>query len=127
MIIADTNIIIDFWNNPTEKARHIFADNDIATCGVIKTELLRGARSEKQFTEFNEALNDFSYLFFDESDWIELAEQFIEFRRNGLTVPFQDAMIAYLGIKYNCSIWTNDNHFKLMQVVLPKLQIFDAR
>ncbi len=35
MIIADTNIIIDFWNNPTEKARHIFASNDIATCGSI--------------------------------------------------------------------------------------------
>lgn len=126
MIIADTNIIIDFWNNPTEKARRIFADNDIATCGVIKTELLRGARSEQQFTEFTEALNDFSYLTFDESDWIELAEEFITFRKNGLTVPFQDAMIASLGIKYNCSIWTNDKHFKLMQVVLPKLQIFDA-
>lgn len=126
MIIADTNIIIDFWNNPTEKARRIFADNDIATCGVIKTELLRGARSEKQFAEFKEALDDFSYLFFEESDWIELAEQFITFRKNGLTVPFQDSMIAYLGIKYNCSIWTNDNHFKLMQVILPKLQLFDV-
>ena len=124
MIIADTNIIIDFWNNPTEKEREVFEKNDIATCGVIKAELLRGSRSEEQFLMFDNALNNFTYLPFNEEDWIKLAKNFIEFRKNGLVVPFQDGMIAYLGIKYNCHIWTNDKHFKLIQTILPKLQLF---
>ena len=49
MILADTNVIIDFWDNPNDEYARIFEDNEIATCGVIKTELLRGSNSEKQF------------------------------------------------------------------------------
>ncbi|MBQ8678951.1 MAG: PIN domain-containing protein [Treponema sp.] len=126
MILADTNIIIDFWDKPTEGAKKIFEENEIATCGVIKTELLRGSNSDKQFIQMEEALNDFTYLSFSEKDWISLSKQFITLKRNGLAVPFQDAIIAYLAIKYNCEIWTNDKHFKLMQVVLPELKLFSV-
>ena len=124
MILVDTNIIIDFWNKPTEEAKSIFEENDIAICGVVKTELLRGSNSEKQFTQMENALKDFSYLTFLENDWLSLAKQFITLKQNGLVVPFQDAMIAYLAIKNNCEVWTNDKHFKLMQVVLPRLKLF---
>lgn len=57
MILADTNVIIDFWNSPTTKAKKIFSENDIA-------------------------------------------------------------------IKYDCEIWTNDKHFKLMKTVLPTLRLY---
>jgi predicted nucleic acid-binding protein len=124
MILVDTNVIIDFWDKPTEEAKNVFEDNDIAICGVIKTELLRGSNSEKQFSQMEEALNDFTYLSFSEKDWISLAKQFITLKKNGLVVPFQDAMIAYLAIKNDCKVWTNDKHFKLMQVVSPELKLF---
>ena len=124
MILVDTNIIIDFWNNPTEEARKIFEENEIFICGVIKSELLRGSNSEKQFFQMENALNDFSYLTFSENDWLMLAKQFITLKQSGLVVPFQDAMIAYLAIKNNCLVWTNDKHFKLMQIALPALRLF---
>lgn len=124
MILADTNVIIDFWDKPDDESARIFEDNEIATCGVIKTELLRGSNSEKQFSQIEEALNDFTYLSFSEKDWISLSKLFITLKKNGLAVPFQDAMIAYLAIKYNCEVWTNDKHFKLMQIVLPELRLF---
>ena len=72
------------------------------------------------------ALKDFLYLSFSENDWLSLAKQFIILKQNGLVVPFQDAMIAYLEIKNNCEIWINDKHFKLTQVALPKLKLFSA-
>ena len=124
MILVDTNVIIDFWDKPTEDVKNVLEENDIAICGVIKTELLRGSNSEKQFSQMEEALNDFTYLSFSEKDWISLANQFITLKKNGLAVPFQDAMIAYLAMKNNCEVWTNDKHFKLMQVVLPELKLF---
>lgn len=74
MILVDTNIIIDFWNKPSEEAKKVFEENEIATCGVIKTELLRGSNSDKQFLQIAEALNDFSYLSFYENDWIGLSK-----------------------------------------------------
>ena len=124
MILADTNVIIDFWDNPNDEYARIFEDNEIDTCGVIKTELLRGSNSEKQFSQIEEALNDFTYFSFSEKDWISLSKLFITLKKNGLAVPFQDAMIAYLAIKHDCEVWTNDKHFKLMQVVLPSLRLF---
>ena len=124
MILVDTNIIIDFWDKPTDEVKNVLEENDIAICGVIKTELLRGSNSEKQFSQMEEALNDFTYLSFSEKDWIYLAKQFLTLKKNGLVVPFQDAMIAYLAIKNRCEIWTNDKHFKLMQVVFPELKLF---
>ena len=123
MILADTNVIIDFWDNPNDEYARIFEDNEIATCGVIKTELLRGSNSEKQFSQIEEALNDFTYFSFSEKDWISLSKLFITLKKNGLAVPFQDAMIAYLAIKHDCEVWTNDKHFKLMQVVLHSLRL----
>lgn len=125
MILVDTNVIIDFWNKPNDESAKIFENNEIATCGVIKTELLRGSNSEEQFSQMEEALNDFIYLPFSEKDWISLSKQFIALKQNGLAVPFQDAMIAYLAIKHNCELWMNDKHFKLMQVVLPELKLFN--
>lgn len=124
MILADTNVIIDFWDIPNDEYARIFEDNEIATCGVIKTELLRGSNSEKQFSQIEEALNDFTYFSFSEKDWISLSKLFITLKKNGLAVPFQDAMIAYLAIKHDCEVWTKDKHFKLMQVVLPSLRLF---
>ena len=124
MILVDTNVIIDFWDKPTEEVKNILEENDIAICGVIKTELLRGSNSEKQFSQMEEALNDFTYLSFSEKDWISLARQFITLKKNGLVVPFQDVLIAYIAIKNNCEVWTNDKHFKLMQIVFPELKLF---
>lgn len=124
MILVDTNVIIDFWDNPNDEYARIFEDNEIATCRVIKTELLRGSNSEKQFSQIEEALNDFTYFSFSEKDWISLSKLFITLKKNGLAVPFQDAMIACLAIKHDCEVWTKDKHFKLMQVVLPSLRLF---
>lgn len=126
MILADTNIIIDFWNKPTATTRKVFAENDIAICGVIKTELLRGSTSESQFSQMENALSCLSYLAFSEEDWPLLARQFITLKQTGLVVPFQDAMIAYLAIKYNCEVWTGDRHFKLMQSAMSNLKLFDS-
>lgn len=36
MILADTNIFIDFWNNPTEDLKNVFIKEDIAVCGVVR-------------------------------------------------------------------------------------------
>ncbi|WP_277056172.1 PIN domain-containing protein [Treponema socranskii] len=127
MILADTNIIIDFWNKPAVAAEKIFSENDIAICGVIKTELLRGSQSADDFAQIQMSLADFYYLNFAKNDWVALAKQFITLKKHGLVVPFQDAMIAFLAIKYDCEVWTNDKHFKLMQTAIPQLKLFSPR
>lgn len=33
MILVDTNVIIDFWDKPTEEIKKIFEENELAICG----------------------------------------------------------------------------------------------
>ena len=122
-ILVDTNILIDYLKNPTDNATKIFEENEIATCGVVVTELLRGSKSSKETQKLKAALECFDYLDFEKSDWIEIAELFAKLKKSGVTVPFQDGIISYLAIKHNCKVWTKDNHFKIIQAVIPLLEL----
>ena len=124
MILADTNILIDFWKNPTTEKQLIFEHEEIATCGVIFTELLRGSKNPKESEKLKTALECFEYLTFEKQDWLEVASLFAKLKQSGLTIPFQDGIIAYLAIKNDCQLWTLDNHFKLIKTVVPMLKLF---
>lgn len=123
MILTDSNVFIDYWKNPTAEMKDIFLHNEIAVCGIIKTELLRGCNSQEEFEQITNALECFGYCNIEENDWPEIAQLFIKLRQNGVTVPFQDGVIAFLAIKNKFKLWTNDKHFKLIQVVEPELQL----
>jgi len=45
-------------------------------------------------------------------------------RKNGFSIPVTDALIAYLGIKYDVPVWTKDKHFKMIQAVYPELKLY---
>jgi len=58
--------------------------------------------------------------------WDELSINLFNLKTKGVTVPFQDAMIATIAISNNLTLWTRDKHFFLMQKVLSKLKIFEV-
>ena len=124
MILVDTNILIDFWKNPTSEKQLIFEQEEIATCGVIFTEILRGSKNPKESEKLKTALECFEYLVFEKQDWLEVSSLFAKLKKSGLTIPFQDGIIAYLAIKNDCYLWTLDNHFKLIKTVIPVLKFF---
>lgn len=124
MVLADTNVFIDFWNNPTEELTKCFEQEDIVICGVIRSELLHGAVSDKDFSEITTMLEAFDEKSFETDDWQALGKNLYLLRKSGLTVPFSDAIIATLAIKYSIPVWTGDKHFELMQNVLSDLKLY---
>ncbi len=68
MILVDTNVIIDFWKHPTDKAREIFLSENISICGIVQSELIHGARSENEINKIVSALNDFDFLELNDDD-----------------------------------------------------------
>ncbi len=46
-------------------------------------------------------------------------------RKSGLTVPYPDAIIAFIAIKNDASVWTNDKHFKLIQAAVDELKLYN--
>ena len=126
MILADTNVFIDFWNNPTDELIECFEREDIVICGVIRSELLHGAVSDWDFANITTMLEAFDEKTFDADDWQKLGSNLYKLRISGLTVPFSDAIIATLAIKYDIPVWTGDRHFALIRNVLTDLKLYQA-
>ncbi len=122
-ILADSNMFIDFWRNPTQQVVDIFSKEDVVICGVVRCELLHGAKSDKDYNHINSVLDAFEELLFEESDWELLGKQLYQLRIKGITVPLSDAIIAYVAIKNKIPVWTKDQHFSYMQQILKDLSI----
>ncbi|NDO50679.1 PIN domain-containing protein [Lachnospiraceae bacterium MD335] len=126
MILADTNIFIDFWNNPTEDLKNVFINEDIAVCGVVRAELLHGAVSVKDFANITMMLEAFDEFNLEIPDWKILGDNLYKLRRKGISIPFSDAIIATIALKHGIPIWTGDKHFLLIQSVLTELKIYQT-
>lgn len=124
MILVDTNIIIDFWYNPSGASRRVFIEETVAICGITKAELMHGAESEEDLLIISKALSDFEYIPMDESIWDEVGKLNYRLRKSGITVPFQDAVLCALALRYDLPIYSNDKHFALMKTEIEDLRLF---
>lgn len=135
ILLTDTNMFIKYWRalakskkdesaaKDLETYKQVMNVNEIITCGVVRAELLYGATSEKNCQQMAEALSKVASKDLDGADWNELGHQLYKYRAGGFTVPFTDAVIASIGIKYGIPIWTDDKHFDMMQSVIPQLKV----
>lgn len=124
MILVDTSIIIEFWKKPSAKVKKIFLKEDVAVCGIVKAELIHGAKNKKQQKIIQEALNDFAYVITDESIWADVGNLLYDLRKQGITIPFQDAVLCSLALKHDLVLWSNDKHFNLIKEKVDQLKLF---
>lgn len=121
MILVDTNVIVDLWKYASEEELKLFYEKDVAICGVVKSELMHGAYSEKNLNQIAEDLALLQEFNIQDDQWEEFGRFLYKLRINGLTVPYADAMIAFIAIKNNLQIKTNDKHFELIKVISPEM------
>src|SRR4051794_36904803 len=101
MILADTNILIRFLRRRETSLRALLARPDIATCGVIRAELLQGARTPGDETAVVGLCDRFIQLPISENVWPALGKHLQALRAAGITIPFQDAIIAATAIHHD--------------------------
>jgi len=82
--------------------------------GIIKAELLRGAKNRKEFNRLNDSLKGLTYMPVPEGFWERLAEFSFGLFRKGITVPLTDTYIALLCIENQAAILHRDKHFDLI-------------
>ncbi len=124
MILVDTNVIIDYLQGNESILTDLIGKEDIAICGIILAELLHGINSDTEKQLLNDASNDFEWISLNDSLWQSVGMNLNLLRKNGLIVPFQDAVLATLCIEHNMSIVTNDKHFEKIAQILTGLKIF---
>ena len=125
-VLPDTNVFIKYWeerDGSAEELEKMFSEEEIVVCGVVRAELLHGAVSDKHLKSMSAMLDAFEEADLEKADWQFLGENMYRLRTHGVTVPLADVIIATVAIKNRITVWTHDNHFKLMQDVLQDLQI----
>ena len=127
MILLDTNVVIDMINNSQDAHWELLNKEDVVVCGIVIAELYRGIKNAAEENAVELFVNAVDELPLDSDasgeDWKKIGMFIADLRKSGLSVPFQDAVIAYLAIKYKTTLCSNVRHFKLIQTVNEKLQL----
>ena len=122
--VIDTNVIVDLWKNPSDKAKDIIRDNEVCICGVIRSELLHGAYSERNLEEISRKLDLLEEINIKDNQWDRFGRFLYKLRTNGVSLPYADAIIAFTAITNDVIVLTRDKHFRLIKEVFPQLQLY---
>ena len=124
MILVDTSVAVDYARGKDAKLIALMPTLPVVVCGIVRAELLCGARDPKHKSDLLSLLAAFSQLAILDSVWDIVGDNLAILRARGITVPFPDAVIATLGIESHLEVWARDPHFLAMQSAIPALRLF---
>ncbi|MBO7583048.1 MAG: PIN domain-containing protein [Treponema sp.] len=126
MILFDTNVLIDFWKNPKELLKLDITPDKFSICGPVRTELLHGAK-DNEVNDILALFKGFNNIVMDDYDWEGAGFILQTMRSNGFQIPLADAVIAFIAMKYDIPLWTQDTHFLLIQGCYPELKLYSPK
>jgi predicted nucleic acid-binding protein len=124
VILIDTTIIIDYSRGRDAKVASLLPTLSAAVCGVVRAELLCGARDARHRANLMTLLGAFHQIAIPELLWDEIGDHLAQLRSAGVTVPFTDVVISAVAIENDIELWARDAQFGLIQRVLPRLKLF---
>lgn len=125
MILVDSNILIDYYRDRNSELAKKIDSMQIGVCGVVKSEVLHGAKNYDEVDNILTSFNTFDLLHTDEYDFEGVGLILKNLREHGVTVPLTDVMIAFCAMKYDVPVWTQNGHFRLIQGLYPELGLFN--
>ncbi len=97
----------------------LLAADLVAITGMVRLELLGGARSEAEYRQLDRLLAALHPLPVPEESWDEAAHIGFELRQEGISAPFTDLIIAAVAIQNQTTLIHRDRHFDLIAAHLP--------
>ena len=120
--LIDTSAWIDFFRNnftPYADAVALLIEQDRAIItGPVIAELLQGLKTQREADNLRELLSIVTYVEVKNDDWNATGLLLGKLRRNGITVPLTDALIAVVAKHNSYDVLTIDHHFNHLGVPL---------
>ena len=118
-VLVDTSAWIEFFriNGNTgvrEDISRLLDENAILLCGMVFAELLKGARSEKEYRELEDRLSTLPYLETPETVWKKIGRLASNLLRKGVQVPTTYLLIATIAIENRVPLMHQDKHFSIL-------------
>ena len=123
-VLIDTSIWIEFFNRdssqPGDLLQQLLLEGRAATTGIILTELLQGAKLEKEFEAILSIVSAVPVLEATLETWVQAGRISFGLRRKGITIPTTESVIATIAIQNECQVFSLDPHFNK----IPNLKLF---
>jgi hypothetical protein len=93
----------------------LLKDDAVITTGIIKLEILAGAKTEKEYRRLKSRFDALESLETDDDLWRNACEHGFGLRRKGLSIPSTDVLIATCALQAEAILLHADAHFDLME------------
>lgn len=119
MVLVDTSAWIEFFRRDGDTAvklamKCLVEELEATLCGPVEMEFLGGAHPHERH-RIQSRFEILPYLNNDQKIWREAATHYATLRGKGVTVPWNDALIATLALRQNCRTYAVDHHFEAMK------------
>jgi predicted nucleic acid-binding protein len=92
----------------------LLGEDTVATMGIIKLELLGGVKTEAEFQRLRSRLDALHVIETSAGLWDQASVLAFQLRRQGVTVPYTDVLIATGALEVNALMLHADRHFDEM-------------
>lgn len=120
--MIDTSVWIDYFRDSDKELNDFIdrlIDEDVVyTNGVIKSELLIGTKTQKEYDLTKNNLECFHSLELDDRIFSETSEVGFQLKRKGITVPLSDLIIAVQCFEHQLMLIEKDKHFQKIKECL---------
>jgi predicted nucleic acid-binding protein len=97
-----------------DRIAHLLDRAEIATTGIIKLEILGGARTVEDFQRLKIRFEALHEIETDSRLWESSCELAFKLRRKGITVPYTDVLISACALNAGAVLVHADTHFDLL-------------
>jgi tRNA(fMet)-specific endonuclease VapC len=116
-IIVDTSVWIEYLKNRpsvTGVLDHYLLTGKAFTVGPVIAELLQGAKTEQDYNALKNSIDGLPYLETNLDDWVLAGRVSFKLRKQGITIPITDCIIAALAINRDAAVMSLDQHFEFI-------------
>lgn len=125
VVLVDSSVLIGLLREGRDPAVELAGrapTTDLATCGMVRLEVLRGVVGVKQRRAVQGFLGVLRNVPTDNRVWEAATELAWSLDRRGITLPAQDILIACCARRIEATVLTWDKHFW----DIPDLRVIDS-
>jgi predicted nucleic acid-binding protein len=121
MILIDTSAWIDYFHDKqlrspvAREVASLVSELRAITTGMVVAEVLQGASDVPDYEEVFETVARLPFVDAPRSVWLTAGQWSYELRRQGLTTPLSDLLIAAAAMAGGHEVYTTDPHFSRVQ------------
>jgi len=121
-VLVDTSAWIEFFRTSStqvgDRVQELIEQNRATCSGIILTELLSGTRSQREFTEVLDMMMGLEIFYDTPEICVEAGRIAFSLRRQGMTIPLADTLIAAQATVHHLAILSLDQHFREINGIL---------